>query len=120
MSGYQHRVYREDGTFWISEFRDDTARTVTTYDESGAVTSSRPYTAAENAQADETAADAVEQANEQDLQTKMLAALESNRIFLDRANPTNAQILEQVRRMTRQLNGLIRVTGRHLIDISDT
>lgn len=50
---YKHRVYRPDGTFWISEFRDDTARTVTTYDEAGAVTSTRPYTTSENAQADE-------------------------------------------------------------------
>ena len=36
---------------------DNTTRTVTTYDESGAVTSSRPYTAAENAAADAQAAD---------------------------------------------------------------
>lgn len=41
---------------------DDTTRTVTTYDESGAVTSSRPYTVSENEYADATAqaqADAV-------------------------------------------------------------
>ena len=31
---------------------DDTARTVTTYDETGAVTGTRPYTEAENANAD--------------------------------------------------------------------
>ena len=36
---------------------DSTARTVTTYDESGTVTSSRPYTPAENAAADARAAD---------------------------------------------------------------
>ena len=35
---------------------DDTARTVTTYDETGALTSTRPYTAQENADADERAA----------------------------------------------------------------
>lgn len=49
---YQHRVYRGDGTYWVSESRDDTTRTVTTYDESGAVTSTRPYTADENAAAE--------------------------------------------------------------------
>ena len=49
---YQHRIYRPDGSFWVHEFRDDTTRTVTTYDETGAVTSTRPYTADENAAAD--------------------------------------------------------------------
>ena len=37
---------------------DDTARTVTTYDETGAVTSTRPYTADENAAADAAITDA--------------------------------------------------------------
>ena len=37
---------------------NDTTRTVTTYDETGAVTSTRPYTAAENAAADAAVADA--------------------------------------------------------------
>ena len=50
---YRHREYRTDGTYWVSERRDDTARTVTTYDETGAVASTRPYTEAENAAADE-------------------------------------------------------------------
>lgn len=36
----------------LVEQGDDTARTVTTYDESGAVTSTRPYTPEENAAAD--------------------------------------------------------------------
>lgn len=37
---------------------DDATRTVTTYDETGAVTSTRPYTEAENAAADAAVADA--------------------------------------------------------------
>ena len=41
---------------------DDTARTVTTYDETGAVTGTRPYTADERAAADASAAAAAEQA----------------------------------------------------------
>lgn len=41
---------------------DDTARIVTTYDETGAVASSRPYTAAENTAADAAEAAAAEQA----------------------------------------------------------
>jgi hypothetical protein len=56
MASYRHRVYRPDGTYWVSEFRDDDTRTVTTYNEAGAVLSTRPYTAAENAEADADAA----------------------------------------------------------------
>ena len=44
---------------------DDTARTVTTYDEAGAVTSTRPYTEAENAAADEAAATRAEAEQQQ-------------------------------------------------------
>ena len=44
----------------VVRFRaDDTTRTVTTYDETGAVTSTRPYTDDENAAADAVLADAV-------------------------------------------------------------
>ena len=60
---YKHREYREDGTFWVSAFRDDDTRTVTTYDESGNVTATRPYTEAENAAADAAAQAAALQAN---------------------------------------------------------
>ena len=28
---YRHREYRTGGTYWVSQWRDDTARTVTTY-----------------------------------------------------------------------------------------
>ena len=56
---YQHREYRPDGSWWVSRFEDDQTRTVTTYDETGAVTSTRPYTSDENAAADATVADAV-------------------------------------------------------------
>lgn len=41
-----------------SPLYDDTARTVTTYDEAGAVASTRPYTADENAASDAAVADA--------------------------------------------------------------
>lgn len=41
-----------------AEHHSDTSRTVTTYDETGAVTSTRPYTEAENAAADAELADA--------------------------------------------------------------
>ena len=46
----------------LRERRDDTARTVTTYDETGAVASTRPYTAEENAAADAAVAEAAARA----------------------------------------------------------
>lgn len=46
----------------LRERRDDTTRTVTTYDETGTVTSTRPYTAEENAAADAAEAAQAEQA----------------------------------------------------------
>ena len=49
---YQHREYRANGSYWVSSWRDDETRTVTTYDESGAVTNTRHYTAEEDAAAD--------------------------------------------------------------------
>lgn len=55
---YMHREYRPDGTFWVSEWRDDDTRTVTTYDETGAITSTRLYTADENTAADAAQAEA--------------------------------------------------------------
>lgn len=63
---YKHRVYRPDGSFWVSEWRDDATRTVTTYDETGTVLDTRPYTAEENAEADaQAAAEAVQQIADQ-------------------------------------------------------
>ena len=46
----------------VKERGDDATRTVTTYDETGSVTSSRPYTADENATADSAIAEAAAQA----------------------------------------------------------
>ena len=59
---YAHRIYRPDGTYWVTGFRDDDTRTVTTYDEAGAITNTRPYTADENAAADAAQAEAAAQA----------------------------------------------------------
>lgn len=44
-----------------------------------------------------------------DLHTKARQALVSNREFLQDATPTNAEVLAQVRSLTRQMNGLIRL-----------
>lgn len=46
------RYRRVDETGAVIYLADDASRTVSTYDETGAVTSARPYTAQENADAD--------------------------------------------------------------------
>lgn len=49
---YRHRTYRSDGSWWVDWFADDTSRTVTTYDEAGTILDTTPYTAEQNAAAD--------------------------------------------------------------------
>lgn len=57
--------------------------------------------------ADEVAAD--RSANESTIRQRADAALQANRDFLALASPTNAQTLAQVKALTRQNNGLIRL-----------
>jgi len=59
--------------------------------------------------------------NKQQLVTKAAAAITANKTFLALASPTNAQVVAQVQRLTRQMDALIRilVTG-DFTDISDT
>lgn len=84
---YRHREYRPDGTYWVSLYRDDDTRTVTTYDETGAVTSTRLYTEAENAEADTAQALAAEQTARLDDLAARVAALEAWRASLAAAEP---------------------------------
>lgn len=53
-----------------------------------------------------------ERANEGDIRQQAAAALQSNRDFLALQSPTNAQVLAQVRALTRQNQGLIRLALR--------
>lgn len=64
---------------------DDATRTatVTTYDEAGVVTSTRPYTAAENADADQRAADATAAANAAQLEADTSGDLTNLRAAID-------------------------------------
>ena len=59
---WQHREYREDGSYWLAARGDDDARTITTYSEDGAVLSVRDYTDTENRQADQQQADRAQDA----------------------------------------------------------
>jgi len=48
-------------------------------------------------------------ANEETLRSQALQALQANRDFLAIASPTQAQTLAQVKALTRQSNGVIRM-----------
>jgi hypothetical protein len=52
--------------------------------------------------------------NEKVLRDKAATALTANQAFLDLASPSNAQVLAQVRLLTRQMNALIRLTVKQL------
>jgi hypothetical protein len=52
--------------------------------------------------------------NEKALRDKAATALTANQAFLDLASPSNAQVLAQVRLLTRQINALIRLTVKQL------
>jgi hypothetical protein len=58
--------------------------------------------------------------NEKALKDKAVTALAANQAFLDLASPTNAQVVAQVRSLTRQMNALIRLTVRQLDSTNGT
>ena len=88
---------------------DDDTRTVSTFDASGDEVDTRPYTAEEDTAADQRATALTEDGNRSSIEDKALAALESNKDYLATSSPSNAQVVAQVRLLTRQNNGLIRL-----------
>lgn len=86
---------------------DDEGRAV--WDFSTDPYTTRPYSEAENIEADIRAAAAVVAANRSTLTGQAMAALAGNRDFLALASPTNAQTLAQVKALTRQMNAVIRL-----------
>lgn len=66
---------------------------------------------------DEIAADTA-QANRTTIRTQAADALTANRAFVGLASPTNAQTLAQVKALSRQMNGLIRLQ-LSLLDATD-
>ena len=77
---------------------------------------SRPYTDAETLAARELMDAHTLATGLDDLLARARAALEANATFLALAAPTNAQVLTQVRRITREANALIRYAVRDLGD----
>jgi hypothetical protein len=98
-----------DGNGILRKWWDDATRTYHEYDEVAVETLARPYTAAENADADARALAATRQANLQKIYTAMGNARTNNTTFLGIASPANAQVVAQVQALTRQNNGIMRV-----------
>lgn len=73
---YRHRTYRSDGSWWVDWFADDTSRTVTTYDEAGTILDTTPYTAEQNAAADNAQAQTAAQAAQATLTADTTADLD--------------------------------------------
>jgi len=71
----------------------------------------RPYTDAENAEADDRDETRLVEANSATIRKRATDAAVSNRIFLDLTAPTNAQTLAEVRLLARLANALIRLAG---------
>jgi hypothetical protein len=62
----------------------------------------------------------VDQDNSDTIRAKAAAALIANATFLAIANPTTAQATTQVKALTRECNGLIRMLLGQLDTITDT
>lgn len=107
-----------DGT--LRQWWDDATRRYHEYTAAGVETLDRPYTPEENADADARAKLATEATNEADLLAKARNAINGNKNFLAIASPTNAQTVTQVKALTRQMNALIRLEVRELLDTSGT
>jgi hypothetical protein len=58
--------------------------------------------------------------NKQDLIVKMRDAVASNKTFLNIATPTNAQVVTQVKTLTRQMNVVLKMVGQDLMDTDGT
>ena len=98
--------------------KDHATRKAREFDADGTLLNERDYTAEENAQADEMEARNTRLANENTLYEQARTAIVGNKQFLALSSPTNAQTLAQVKALTRQMNGLIRIVAKEL-DVID-
>jgi hypothetical protein len=57
----------------------------------------------------QTFAKPVDQFNRETIEERAIAALANNAAFIDLASPTNAQAVAQVKDLSRQVNGIIRI-----------
>lgn len=105
----------------VLRYRWDTeARTLTEFDDAGKPTSVRPMTALELDEFARDAAAVVAEGNRSTLSDRARRALADNATFLAIGAPSNAQVLAQVRALTRQMNAVIRLQIGSLDDITGT
>lgn len=98
---------------------DLTARIYRRYN-SGILVEERPFTDAENAQADQAISEEARRANRATLMDRARNALATNQTYLDKVTAgtaTNADHIAQVPALTRQMQGVIRlIVGSDLLD----
>lgn len=87
---------------------DDDTRTFTQYTEAGDVEITRVYTAEENYAAGVRATRAADVADDVNARTLLRDALQANAEFLALDPPTTAQVVQQVRLLTRITSALVR------------
>ena len=91
----------------LRERWDDTTRTYTAWDDAGTQTEQRPYTAAENAAADEDAVAATQTANKSTIETNLSEDLDAMQAVIDQDNAMlrddPAQEIKDIARAVRRL-----------------
>lgn len=94
----------------LREWWNDATRTYTTYNASGAQTSTRPYTAAEDAEADADAAVATAVTNEEQIVAALNTALGGLQTLIDTSNATiKADPQIYIKDLARTLRRVIRL-----------
>jgi hypothetical protein len=101
-------------------FADDLTSTVTTWDDTGTQTGSRAYTPAETAAALAEATARTASANQVTIEQRAQTALAANETFLAIASPSNAQNAAQIKLLTRECQGLIRLAIKALDSLNGT
>lgn len=104
----------------LRERWDNTARQYTAWNSAGVQTEQRAYTADENTRADAEALKQSAEANSDSLKSKARSAVTNNNTFLAIASPTNAQVVAQVKALTRQNNALIKLILGEFTDMTGT
>jgi hypothetical protein len=91
------------------EEHNDASSTVTRWNDAGTLIESRPYTAQEIAEAAASAVEVAKVSNRRTVEDRATQALAANATYLAIASPTNAQNLAQIRLLTRECSGIIRL-----------
>lgn len=104
----------ERGKLASREVVDLGKRLVTTYEADAKATLKLT---AERAMSDEEVATLTAAENERTIDDRVRKALEVNKTFLALASPTNAQTLAQVKALTRQVSGIIRILVREFGEV---